>query len=940
MRSASLRGLAIHTVDQTGESEGPDYSFGWGLLNSKRAAEFLLDPGYNLLLESEMHSGDTMTWTFYSNGIDPVKATLCWTDPPAHPRPPALNDRTPRLRNDLDMRILAVSGTDSGSIYFPYILDPEIPFEPATTGDNFRDNVEVINPGVLPAGEYLLQISHKRDELINDQQHFSLLLSAPPTACNIDLKVTRIDHPECADYTSGTVTLEASGGAEPYSYSLDGIEFLSSEVLEVGTLHKTYAYAKDANGCVGRVDFVIEPANPIAVDLSRDLRIRVMEPVTDRASLSFTNAYEDSNWGGDAKRSDPIQSELVAVNDGSGSPLLACNNLVNGVELQGKVAIARRGSCQFSLKALRAQEAGATALIIVDHQALPIFMQAGDYGEDINIPVFMVGRDEGENLLKLLETQQVIVSLGSHDPRTPSSCWDTEDGSVLPFVYGGQGPYEFEWSNGSTTEKLENVARGSFTLTVTDALGCVFASEVKSQGPPAIRANFHTVENISCPGSTDGSIAVSAIGGRSPHQFEWSTGNTGQELHDLAVGLYFVTITDADGCSGIDSIQINKPEELGLSATKIQHSCNGDANGQIEIIPSGGTAPFQIAWEGVNSDSLLVEQLAPGNYSFTITDHCGFTFEDQVELDMYDALEIEIDEVLMPECGNDATGFIRLKPNQDIPLADIQWSNSKQELELENLKAGIYAYQITDICGVVRTGEVEITAPPPLIINSLKEKDALCPGEATGEIEVDVLGGLGAYRIFWSTGDTTQDISQLQAGDYHVTVIDDTGCTAEKSFTISEPDSLHVGFNYRVISIAADFTNRSNSEQWLWEFGDGNTSELENPQHIYAEAGEYQVCLTAFNPCDTLTHCEWIAISGSLIPEDQSLYVYPNPSSHTLQIEVKNYDESEMLRVYDASGKEMLSFPPAPFQRIDISHLPDGLYLIQIGREAVKFIKN
>ncbi len=261
---SSMKGLAIHTANQTGVSAGPDYEFGWGLLNAEAAATLLLDPYYHTIHEEVLNTGGTYEIEFYGNGTDEVKATLCWMDPQATPHPlsTALNNPALRLINDLDMRITAVSGEEEGTVYFPYILDPSNPSAPATTGDNFRDNVEVIYPGVLPPGQYVLSISHKGSTLQGNNQSFSLILSAPPSDCSVEVSVIDSSEPTCFDSPDGEVVLEVTGGEAPYTYSLDGINFQESNVLNPLENRLKYFYAKDANGCTGSTTFFLERPAP------------------------------------------------------------------------------------------------------------------------------------------------------------------------------------------------------------------------------------------------------------------------------------------------------------------------------------------------------------------------------------------------------------------------------------------------------------------------------------------------------------------------------------------------------------------------------------------------------------------------------------------------------------------------------------------------------
>ncbi|MEO1051152.1 MAG: S8 family serine peptidase [Bacteroidota bacterium] len=175
MRAATLKGLAIHTTSEAGIADGPDYSFGWGLLNVQRAAIQLLKENETSYLVEELTLNDQETLEFQvtSDGTSPLIATISWTDPAGSPVPAQLDPEDLMLVNDLDMRVIGPDDTE----YFPWILNPANPVLAATTGDNFRDNVEKIEIAAPAAGTYTIRITHK-GALANGLQDFSLLASS------------------------------------------------------------------------------------------------------------------------------------------------------------------------------------------------------------------------------------------------------------------------------------------------------------------------------------------------------------------------------------------------------------------------------------------------------------------------------------------------------------------------------------------------------------------------------------------------------------------------------------------------------------------------------------------------------------------------------------------------------------------------------------------
>ncbi|WP_298391411.1 S8 family serine peptidase [Hydrotalea sp.] len=211
MRSATLRGLAIHTANQAGTAPGPSYQFGWGLLNVLKASA-VITSSYNhvsdTIIEKTLSNTVPYTMNVVASGKGPLVATLTWLDPPIAPLPPSnsVNNTIPRLINDIDIRI-----TNGSNVYKPWILNPAIPSGPAVKGDNYLDNVEKINvDSAVPGQLYTISITNKGN-LQRGTQAFSLIVSGigGTTYCSsgaINNTGTRIDSVAFAGITNKNTT--------------------------------------------------------------------------------------------------------------------------------------------------------------------------------------------------------------------------------------------------------------------------------------------------------------------------------------------------------------------------------------------------------------------------------------------------------------------------------------------------------------------------------------------------------------------------------------------------------------------------------------------------------------------------------------------------------------------------------------------------------------
>ena len=235
MKAATLKGLACHTAIDAG-NVGPDYIYGWGLLNIAAAAQAITNNGVqSLLKETTLSQGQQQTYSFTASGSGPLAVTISWTDPAATPTTEGIiNSRTPKLVNDLDLRI-----TDGTTNFKPWVLDPNNPATAATTGDNIRDNIEqILIPNAVPGKAYTVTVSHK-GTLQSGTQAYSLIAtgiggsaycaSAPLSDADSrinNIKLSNLNNtpaPGCtsySDYTGlTTVTLE-QGKTYPLSLTL------------------------------------------------------------------------------------------------------------------------------------------------------------------------------------------------------------------------------------------------------------------------------------------------------------------------------------------------------------------------------------------------------------------------------------------------------------------------------------------------------------------------------------------------------------------------------------------------------------------------------------------------------------------------------------------------------------------------------------------------
>ncbi len=223
MRSATLRGLAIHTADEAGNANGPDYRFGWGLLNAEKAVNLITNKGTSSVIDEKVLANNgTYSLQVTATSSSPLEVTVCWTDPKGTPvSGNQIDNGAVMLVNDLDVRV-----TGGGTTNFPWVLNPASPNSGATKGDNFRDNVEKVYIANPIAGQtYTITVSHK-GSLQSNAQAYSLIVSG------VNLGTTA---PTCGITGSSNASSITNSGATFNWSAVSGATSYTVRFRQVGT---------------------------------------------------------------------------------------------------------------------------------------------------------------------------------------------------------------------------------------------------------------------------------------------------------------------------------------------------------------------------------------------------------------------------------------------------------------------------------------------------------------------------------------------------------------------------------------------------------------------------------------------------------------------------------------------------------------------------------
>ncbi len=435
------------------------------------------------------------------------------------------------------------------------------------------------------------------------------------------------------------------------------------------------------------------------------------------------------------------------------------------------------------------------------------------------------------------------------------------DGSIDLTVAGGAAPYSYLWSNGATTEDITGIGAGTFTVTVTDVNGCTSEASItltQSGNLAAILIPSSYNENgVSCFGSTDGYILTTVTGGATPYTYLWSNGETTSTITGLGAGIYTVTITDANGCNVVSTEVLTEPEVLTVSSADVTNiTCNGFANGSIDITVTGGTQPpyFYVWSNGATTEDLT--NLNVGTYTVTVTDVNGCSFTDSYSITEQPVLTATATSSSSPSCFAANNGTIDLSVSGGTAAYTYSWSNGATTQDLSGLGGGTFNVTVTDANGCTATLASDITLVEPLLLAvSNSPQNVSCNGNGDGSITLTVSGGTPTYTYNWSNGSGAQNINNLIPGTYDVTVTDANGCSATSSATITEPAVLNATLDSYTDTLgcnavgtgAINISVSGGTTAYSYNWSNGSTTQDQSG----LGAGTYNVTITDANGCST-----------------------------------------------------------------------------------------
>lgn len=529
-------------------------------------------------------------------------------------------------------------------------------------------------------------------------------------------------------------------------------------------------------------------------------------------------------------------------------------------------------------------------------------------------------------------------------------CPGLSDGSVAIFISGGTMPYQYQWSNGSGgmgQNVIINVPSGNYTVTITDDNNCPPLTEtITLEDPPAIVAQFSSIDSVSCANTgitCDGTATATASysdGAAGIFNFIWQNGesNSGAQTStavQLCAGPQILTISDGI-CTANATVVIPAPLPI-LPGQQIQNvSCNGLSDGEIILLPTGGTPPYNILWEDGTTVSTL-SNLPAGNYTALISDskNCTFTHTISIIEPAVFGLSIVPDQTSDVSCAGDEDGVITVvAQGGNINLGGVVylWENGvapPSSNTAVNLAPGTYSVIATDVKGCADSLTQTINEPLPIQFALGEIMPILCFGQNTFLTVDSVWGGRPTTYQFSVDGGINRlpgDPSPVFAGDHKVTVVDIVnGCEVDTTITIDEPQEIivelpaivEIELGDSLTTLDPEITSSLPIDSFIWEPGNQlSCTNCKNPRVLAIQDQLYTLTIVDANGCS--------ASAQVLLDVDRNRNVYvPNifsPNGDGVNDKFQVYTGIgvtgiNFIKVYDRWGELMFEeadLPPSP----------------------------
>jgi gliding motility-associated-like protein len=663
----------------------------------------------------------------------------------------------------------------------------------------------------LEAGDYDLIITDENDCVYPLQIEVEAPTPISTTALILDA--------DCFSDSTGAIDISITGGTPDYSVTWTGPGGFTATSEDINDVPAGdyIAQVTDGNGCPIEQTYSVDEPLVISVSIveSQDSDCDVPTGFIAVQAQEGTPGY-DYLWtddGGAVLSTDTLVEDL-----GPGVYTLAVTD-ANGCSITQDFTISTSDATLEGLLTdldCNGIPTGAIDLSIIGEVSDPFILDwDGPSGfdsdqEDIS------SLEAGDYIVTITDAQNCVFTesftIEQPDTLQVSSneqdvlCFGGTEGAIDITPLGGVPDYGFSWTGPEgdlgDSEDIQDLAAGTYLLTLTDDNGCLFEFETDIEQPDSIII-FGSVSDPSCLGLEDGSIDIQPQGGTVDYDFQWTGpdgfSQTTEDIGPLAPGDYDLSLTDANGCVKDTTITLLGNQVIAFTSASLDVTCNGVDDGSISTTVTGGTPDYSFDWSGPDgffSSDPDITDLGGGDYILSLADDNGCTLDTTIIISEPDTLLLSDLVIADIDCNGDGDGSISLTMTGGSPDLIFSWTGpdafTADTEDITDLDGGAYDLIVTDANDCEYAQTFDLDEPDILTINLDTSSDALCENETDGEIAVTIEGGTADFSYSWTGPDgflsDSEDLVDIAPGDYLLLVTDANGCTddlqAEVGFAI------------------------------------------------------------------------------------------------------------------------------------------------------------
>lgn len=443
----------------------------------------------------------------------------------------------------------------------------------------------------------------------------------------------------------------------------------------------------------------------------------------------------------------------------------------------------------------------------------------------------------------------------------------TCNGLNVDFINNSNGIINDYWWDFGTTNPADSSQAfeptftfpqaGTYTVTliVEKGLDCADTGTYQLTVMDPVLFNV-VVDSISCNGLSDGSAIANATDPN--YVYQWSNQQVGPTASNLTLGNHWVHATNTIGCIDTQAFAVQQPNPLAIQFNPTHPLCFDDQNGTLDAMVTGGTAPYSYYWPSENVNGNPLTNVGSGSYAVEVTDANGCSITETGGLNNPPMLTATVSSQANPSCYGSNDGSVMVNANGGTPNYTIDWLTLQNDaFFMDGLTAGGYVAEIYDANGCMTSLVIDMINPDSLSVEAVVISHETC-SDANGQLFADANGGTGIIEYFWTpTNETTASISNLGAGQYHVTATDENGCQDNSNAIIvdSPTGTASVGAitpvsceNGNDGSVSIDMTGGTAPFTYNWSCACPDNNFIDG-----LTAGYYWVEVTDANGCeDTL----------------------------------------------------------------------------------------